>query len=119
MHITTRHVDAAGERMQNGYRAVGLGGIGVKNRERRQHRRREDDAERVAGLFLAGRDAGELAGEKFEIAFDQSEIGSGLVDLPQCELGADMSSQSAPTQHRREPQKQPQLEALPPGQQQM
>src|SRR3984893_17468052 len=29
MHIAARHVDAAGERMQNGYRAVGLGGIGV------------------------------------------------------------------------------------------
>jgi hypothetical protein len=33
--------------------------------------------------------------------------------------GADLSYQSAPTQHLREPQKQPQLEALPSGQQQM
>jgi hypothetical protein len=37
-----------------------------QNRERSQGCRREDYAECVAGLFLAGRDAGELAHEELE-----------------------------------------------------
>jgi len=39
-----------------------------QNREGRQHRSPEDDADRVAGLFLAGRDAGELAHDELKVA---------------------------------------------------
>ena len=39
-----------------------------QNREGRQHRSPEDDADRVAGLFLAGRDAGELADDELKVA---------------------------------------------------
>jgi hypothetical protein len=58
---------------------------GPQNREGRQHRRRDDDAERVAGVFLAGRDAGELRHDEFEIAFHQSEVGSRLIGPSQRE----------------------------------
>ena len=40
----------------------------LQNREGRQHRSPEDDADRVAGLFLAGRDAGELAHDELKVA---------------------------------------------------
>jgi hypothetical protein len=55
-----------------------------QNREGRQHRVREDDPERVAGLFLAGRDAGELSDDELQVALYRGEIGSGLIGLAQC-----------------------------------
>ena len=56
------------------------------NEQGRDYRRAEDDPERSLREIAAGRHAGELAGEEFEMIFDHGEIGSGLVDLPQCEL---------------------------------
>ena len=46
----------------------------------------EDAPERGFCEIAARRLLGKLARDEFKIAFDQSEIGARLVDLPQCEL---------------------------------
>jgi hypothetical protein len=48
-----------------------------------ERRRRDDDPERGLRQIATGRDAGELAGDEFEMAFDQGEVGSRLVRLAQ------------------------------------
>jgi hypothetical protein len=53
------------------------------NEQRREDRRAEDDPESGFREIAALRHSCELAGEKFEIAFDQSEVGSRLIGLAQ------------------------------------
>jgi hypothetical protein len=47
------------------------------------HSRRRYDPERGLRQIATGRDAGELAGDEFEMAFDQGEVGSRLIGLSQ------------------------------------
>ena len=55
------------------------------NEQGRQDRRAEDDPERRFRQIAAGRHSRELTGKKFEIAFDQGEVGSRLIGLSQRE----------------------------------
>jgi hypothetical protein len=55
------------------------------NEQGREDRRAEDDPESGFREITARRHSRELTGEKFEIAFDQSEIGSRLIGLSQRE----------------------------------
>jgi hypothetical protein len=48
-----------------------------------ERRRRDDDAERGHRQVTPRRQPGESAGEQFEIALDQREIGSRLIGLAQ------------------------------------
>jgi hypothetical protein len=53
------------------------------NKERREDRRAEDDSERGLRQIAARRLVRKLPRDEFEIAFDQSEVGSRLIDRPQ------------------------------------
>jgi hypothetical protein len=56
------------------------------HKEGRDYRRAEDDPERCSRQLTARWHLRELAGDTFELAFDQGEIGTSLIDLPQREL---------------------------------
>lgn len=53
------------------------------NEKGREDRRAEDDPESGLREITARRLLGKLAGDEFEIVFDQSEVGSGLIGLAQ------------------------------------
>jgi hypothetical protein len=55
------------------------------NEQGREDRRAEDDPESGFRQIAARRHSRELAGKKFEIAFDQGEVGPRLIGLPQRE----------------------------------
>ena len=56
------------------------------HKEGRDYRRAEDDAERGPREIAARGRLRELAGNEFKLAFDQGEVGSRFIDLPQREL---------------------------------
>lgn len=56
------------------------------HKERRNYRRAEDDPKRCPSQLAARRHPRELAGNEFELAFDQGKVGTSLIDLPQREL---------------------------------
>jgi|HubBroStandDraft_6_1064221.scaffolds.fasta_scaffold10247_6 hypothetical protein len=55
------------------------------NEQGRENRRTEDGAERRLREITACRSFGEVTRDEFEMLFDQSEVGSHLIRLSQCE----------------------------------
>jgi hypothetical protein len=56
------------------------------NKERREDRRAEDDSERGLRQIAARRLVRKLPRDEFEMAFDQSEVGSRLIDARNCTM---------------------------------
>jgi hypothetical protein len=56
------------------------------HKESRKYRRAEDDPKRCPRQLAARWHPRELAGNEFEMACDQGEVGRSLTDLPQREL---------------------------------
>jgi hypothetical protein len=56
----------------------------MPHEQRREDRRAENDPERGLCEIAARRPIGELAGNEFELAFNQREVGSRLIGLAQC-----------------------------------
>jgi hypothetical protein len=73
------------------------------NEEGREGSGAEDDPECRLRQIAARRSFGQLAGDEFEIAFDQSEIGGSAADTKPFREGRSSSCEAFPLRHQPRP----------------